>query len=82
MDPVRRHDPQTKAQDRLSELLKDPAFDYVRESFAHLPIWAMSGGALSFFLVDYALKTNRIAPKSPRFTRVGTNISVETHSSN
>jgi hypothetical protein len=78
MDPVRRSNAQAK--ERLSELLKDPAFDFVRESFAHLPIWTVSGGAMSFFLVDYALKTNRITPKSPRFARVGKDIIVETRS--
>lgn len=69
MEQTRSED---KAKERLNELIKDPAIEHVRDSIGHLPIWAMTGGALSFFLVDYALKTNRIAPKSPRLARFGT----------
>lgn len=64
-------EPVDKVRARLDELYKDPAIELIRESAGHLPIWIMSGGAASYFLVDYAIKTGKIAPKYPRLARAG-----------
>lgn len=64
-----RHEGKVRA--RLDELYKDPAIELIKESAGYLPIWIMSGGATFYFLVDYALKTGKIAPQSPRLARAG-----------
>lgn len=61
-----------EAKERLAQLLDDPQLDQFKESFKTLPIWGMLSGAFTFLLTDYAIKTNRFAPKAPRMARIGT----------
>lgn len=60
-----------EAKERLAQLLDDPQLNQFKESFKTLPIWGILSGAFTFLLMDYAIKTNRLAPKAPRMARIG-----------
>lgn len=61
----------TELRDRVRKLTEDPVFRQLRDQAGYLPIWAMSGGALAFLATDYALKTGRVRPSSPRVMKIG-----------
>lgn len=61
----------SELQDRMKKIMNDPVVKELGDMLAYTPIWGMTGGALTYFLTDWAYKTNRIAPKSPRFVKFG-----------
>lgn len=64
-----------EARNRLEALANDPVMQKMRDQAGYIPIWAMTGSAITFLLTDYAMKTGRLAPKAPRLAKFGIMVS-------
>lgn len=58
-------------QERLQRLHDDPAIKTMLDTTGNLPIWAMAGAAIAYFAQDFAKRTERISPKSPKLVSLG-----------
>jgi hypothetical protein len=58
-------------RERLERMQDDPAVKKIIETTGNLPVWGMMGAALGYFVQDFAKRTGRISPKSPKLMSLG-----------
>lgn len=58
-------------RERLERLQEEPAVKIIMETTGNLPVWGMMGAAIGYFVQDFAKRTGRISPKSPKLMSLG-----------